>query len=380
LGTNIADHLITCINYDETEEEESKKRIVFFIEKWDEEIAQKKEQKIVVHDTKKDASRTRSTVNGIKAPGATPGFGMQFWELLKRDLIELKRNPALTRVKLVQSLFSSTFASCIFFQLDQTWPEGLGNISGALFFCMLSMTMMLTANTVLTFPLSRAIFERERRNKMYMTTPFFISKWTVSILELFFALPYSLITKYMMGLKIPFFTHFLFLMSFCFVAGGMGTTVGAIAPDAQSAVQLLPLTIVPFVMMAGFLVSLDSITWALRWIAYIDLFKYGFEGMTVHEMMDNWYDCQDTKQIVNGVETTVSLCPQYSPEYDYIRCGKGVTVGPNCMPREYSGTYYVSEGLGMDIDARWTNLFILLCLGIGFRLLGYGVLVRNNGW
>lgn len=383
-GTNIADHLISCINFDETNEEESKKRIDFFIERWDEEIeAQKGKKEIVVHSTKND-NRTRSTVNGIRAPGATPGFGMQVWELLKRDLIELKRNPMLTRVKVVQTLFSSTFASCIFFQLDQTYPEGLANIAGALFFCMLSMTMMLTSNTVLTFPLSKAVFERERKNKMYMTTPFFMSKWAVSLIELLLAFPYSLITKYMMGLNIEYFTYFLFLMSFCWIAGGMGTTLGALAPDAQSAVQMLPLCIIPFVMMAGFLVSLDSITWALRWIAYIDLFKYGFESLSVFEMYDQWYDCQDTTTIINGTNTLVSMCPLWSDDIDYIRCSASglarVDWTQNCIPREYSGSYYVEELLGMDYEVRWTNWVILMFLGVGFRLLGFGALVKNNGW
>jgi len=383
-GTNIADHLITCIHHDETDPDESKKRIDFFIDKWDEQIAiqeelrQKEGSKIIVHSTKAD-NRTRSTVNGIKSTGSKPGMGMQFWELFKRDIIELKRNPMLTRVKVVQVIFTALFASFIFFQIDQNYPEGVQNIGGALFFCMMSLTMMLTSNTVLTFPLAKAVFERERKNKMYMTTPFFFSKWLVSLLEIILAVPFSLITKYMMGLQMEYFTYLLFCMVFCFIAGAQGTTLGAVAPDAQTAVQMIPIAIIPFVMMAGFLVSLDSITWALRWIGYVDLFKYGFESLSLFEFHNNWYECQETSSIVNGTSTAVSVCPEYSEANShFIRCKDGGT-DPDCF-KEYSGTYYVTGSLNMEYDARWSNFFVLISLGLGFRLIGYGVLVKDNGW
>jgi hypothetical protein len=101
-------------------------------------------------------------------------------------------------------------------------------------------------------------------------------------------------------------------------------------------------------------------------------------------MYDQWYDCQDTTTIINGTNTLVSMCPLWSDDIDYIRCSASglarVDWTQNCIPREYSGSYYVEELLGMDYEVRWTNWVILMFLGVGFRLLGFGALVKNNGW
>ena len=58
---------------------------------------------------------------------------------------------------------------------------------------------------------------------------------------------------------------------------GIGLVVGAVF-DIQSAAFMAPTFAIPFLLFAGFFISLSSIPSYMKWMSYVSFFRYGFEG------------------------------------------------------------------------------------------------------
>ena len=64
----------------------------------------------------------RSTVGNIRpTKDQKPGWGVQTVELLKREFLELKRNPMIMRARVFQSVFAAFLAGIVFFDLGREY-------------------------------------------------------------------------------------------------------------------------------------------------------------------------------------------------------------------------------------------------------------------
>jgi len=276
-------------------------------------------------------------------PPERPPFYVQFWELTKRNWVATIRNPITFKARLGQYIFMALLTGCVYYQLDFS-QAGIHNREGALFFLVIGQVMTPLNAILLTFPLERLLLAREQGNGMYGVTSYFFGKF-ISMLpfELLFPTLFTLVVYWMVDLNIfevyRFFMFWLTILSVSLASGSLGLMLGCLLPNAEVAVTLAPVIIIPFMIFGGFFINISNIPVWLRWIQYLSLFKWSFQAFATNEFHDTVYTC-GPGDLVTGVApdgTEYSLCPLtngnqvlsemgYSYPDDYW-IGVGVTLG-----------------------------------------------------
>lgn len=356
-GQNIADHLISCIYFDETDPEESELLINYFIDTWTKESAKRTSQESIEVKKIDPLKSKRSTVRNLKG-GTRPGWIVQTIELAKRELMELVRNPAIMRVRLAQTIFTGILAGIVFFGLGKKYRTGLKDRLGGVFFLVLNNGMAACSNNVLNFPQQRLVFERERKNVMYNTIPYLTAKNLVQIVEFILPILSVSIVKPMMDLQGDWGTYYLVALLITFTSGAMGMSIGALAPSSTVAVQMMPAALIPLILMCGYFVTLESVENWLSWIGDINFFRYAFEALTMAEFKDQWYECEPNT--CNAAD---------------VNCVR--ILKDNIL--EYSGNCYIEGERNLDPDNKGLWILLIFVFGMVYKLCGCGVIIRNNG-
>jgi ABC-2 type transport system permease protein len=63
-------------------------------------------------------------------------------------------------------------------------------------------------------------------------------------------------------------------IAFLFVCLGLGLLVSTVSYTQQQAMQMAVLTLVPQILLSGFIFPLEAIPWAVRWVAYLAPLTY----------------------------------------------------------------------------------------------------------
>ena len=112
---------------------------------------------------------------------------------------------------------------------------------------------------------------REQSARMYHIWAYYIGKFCSELLfDIVFPTISTFITYFMVNLNPglrQLLVFWLVMVLMLNVGSSVGIFMGCLFPDAQTAVSLAPITIIPFMLFGGFFVSLSTITPALRWIA-----------------------------------------------------------------------------------------------------------------
>jgi len=288
-------------------------------------------------------SATGAEVYDLVTPPERPPFYVQFWELAKRNWIATVRNPITFRARVGQYSFMALLTGCVYYKLAFN-PTGAQDREGVLFFITVNQIMASLNSILLTFPLERLLLAREQGNGMYGVTSYFFGKF-ISMLpfELLFPTLFTLVVYWMVDLNIfevyRFFMFWLTILSVSLASGSLGLMLGCLLPNAEVAVTLAPVIIIPFMIFGGFFINISNIPVWLRWIQYLSLFKWSFQAFATNEFHDTVYTC-GPGDLVTGVApdgTEYSLCPLtngnqvlsemgYSYPDDYW-IGVGVTLG-----------------------------------------------------
>jgi len=188
---------------------------------------------------------------------------------------------------------------------------------------------------------------------MYGVTSYFFGKMISSLpLDFFFPTLISCIPYFMVGFNTleayRFFLFWVIIFGVCYCASSMGLFLGSMFPNPEVAVSLAPILIIPFMLFAGFYIKIDNIPEWLRWLQYLSIFKWGFQGLVTNEFHDTPYNCTMSELVTlesHGEE--VSICP--------ITNGNQVLENLNLTyPFDYQ------EAIG-----------VIAGLTVGFRLLSF---------
>eukprot|EP01084_Bolivina_argentea_P297808 513121_1 len=341
---NIADFVVN--NIQENSE--------FFIEKW--------------QQYEKDYIDLNFDSYDVLSPNITQNksFLTQFLILLKREAKILSRDPRPSKIRFIQTIIFSLFVGILYNQLPYT-QEGLRDRFGAIFFLTVNSSMTGLISTIIIFPEQRLLFERERDSNMYKTTTWLFTKFLIGIPEqALFTLIYQLIVYWMVGCDSEFYELYISLLLCVICTGSFGMIIGCFANNAGEAMQLMPMAFIPFLLFTNFLVSLEQIPVWIRWIQWLDPFKYLVDALSITEfnnILKDW-DC-----IVH--ETTgQEVC-------DFLYNGN---VYLKQIDAGYLNTYWLENFVTTyekSVVVDWILLFVLV---IGFRFITWAILVHRNGW
>ncbi len=129
----------------------------------------------------------------------------------------------------------------------------------------------------------RAVFLKESNMNMYSLPGYFTGK-TLPELPIMASLPmlYCLIIYWMTNLNdssaIIFFEFYLICLMQSLNGNSMGLAAGSAAKDEKTAMAVVPIFMLPFMLFGGFYNNRSSFASWIGWVEYLSPFKYGFEG------------------------------------------------------------------------------------------------------
>eukprot|EP01069_Polyplicarium_translucidae_P008248 Polyplicarium_translucidae@DN3204_c0_g1_i1.p1 len=212
------------------------------------------------------------------------------------------------------------------------------NIVGCLFFATANLGFA-SYDSLLTFPQERALYNRETANGLYRSSAYYIAK-NVSDLpfQLLPALTLSTIYYWMVGLgpsAAQFFVYFAVCAAITFAAYGFGYFISAVSPRMEVAVLIAPLTLVVWLVLSGFFLRDADIPGWIGWFKYLSFYRWGFFALTLNEFPPDGYT--------------------------------------GSLPNE---SHLALAGITNDNISLCASMLIVL--GLGFRILGFGALKFMN--
>ncbi|EAR86589.1 ABC-type transport system protein (macronuclear) [Tetrahymena thermophila SB210] len=313
--SNPADYFMSIMH---AESQENRDNYKTYFEHFDQDLYPLIDEEIKLHNT-----------DLIVHKSAQAQYFSQLKHLTVRSFLNLKRNPLLSRSRFIQAIVLGLFTGIVYSSLPD--PEthaddqrAVNDYNGALFFLAMVMHMNSMLPVVLTIPSERPVFLKEENAKMYAVSAYFFSKLIVeSIMVVLLPLIFGSICYYMIGLN-KGFDHFCFfiLVSIIqsFVGNAQGMFCGSLFRDANTAINITPMMIMPFMLFGGFYKNADDMPAWNRWIQWLSNYRYTFEAYA-----RNNYE------------------------------GSPFTIDP-------------VEQLGLNVG-KWNCVLILFCLFIGFQTL-----------
>ena len=222
------------------------------------------------------------------------------------------------------------------------------------------------ASTIIVFPEQRLLFERERDANMYYTTTYLISKFLVQLPETaLFTLIYQSICYWMVGFDSTFFELYLTLILCQLSVGSVGLIVGCFANSAAQAMQMMPAAFVPFILFTNFLVSLNQIPVWIRWLQWIDPFKFVVDCLAITEYHNQLHP--------SGCDPNVNPPHENACIYNGNAYLEELNVG-------YEDTWFVKDYINGWMDSAYFDWIMLGVLTIGFRFIVWLILVKRSGF
>jgi len=224
-----------------------------------------------------------------RARAAPPaGFLLQLAVLLERNAVSNSRDPVLFYTRVAQTTIVSLLAGAVFFQLGRAQDQVMSR-TGAVFFVLVNQALAAIIGVLQTFPIERAVVQREHVGGAYGITAYFLAKSIASLpFELVFPFTFSTVCFFMMRLRAESsaaqlvatwlqFSSISLLSSS--VATSMGLWISCAAPNVSVALALAPVVLMPFLLFSGFLLNVKTVAPAFSPLLYTSLFKYAFSAM-----------------------------------------------------------------------------------------------------
>ncbi|KAL4474974.1 hypothetical protein ABPG74_001670 [Tetrahymena malaccensis] len=222
----------------------------------------------------------------------TPTY-YQIYQIANRSWKNVKRNPILFRIRIIQAVFMAIFLGLVYLNMEDgsnqpTSIRHMNNRNGLLYFTCVNQLMMALNPCLLTFPSMSTIFLREQNSKLYSTLSYFIGRLLIEIIPQIIApIIFGIIQFYMIGLNdhtAGNVIFYLFSLVLCSLLGfGLGLIGGTLFNQSKTAIAINPLILYPNMLFGGFLKYTTDLSPWISWISYIFPTKYTFNAMAMNE-------------------------------------------------------------------------------------------------
>lgn len=162
-------------------------------------------------------------------------------------------------------------------------------------------------SSVNLFNFERPVFIRERLSNTYCTSAYYFGRsLAVMPVELFIPLLFLGIAYFACNLNNDasvFFWSLLSLELCAFMSSSFGLVLSTMFSDASVVMALVPVLIIPFLLVGGFFVPLETVFPIYYPFEYLSMFRYGFEALVYSQYNDGLF--------FNGT-TTYPIGTQYN--------------------------------------------------------------------
>ncbi|GMI03669.1 hypothetical protein TrVE_jg3568 [Triparma verrucosa] len=221
----------------------------------------------------------------------------QFQLCFVRSFITTKRNKVATYGKVIASIFFGLLLGALYSETSYN-QKSIQDRVGILFFFTINQTFSNMFAVLNSFTGDKIVVERERASNSYHISAFYSAKFCAEIPFNFVGpIVFGTIVFWIVGLGEGDFWNFcvflvlLTLVGFCAIALGMA--IAATAPDVEAATAFGPIVVVLMILFGGFYINIESLPVWLRWVQYLSLMRFAFEGLCVNEFKDLVFSCDD---------------------------------------------------------------------------------------
>ena len=221
----------------------------------------------------------------------------QFQLCFVRSFITTKRNKVATYGKVIASIFFGLLLGALYSETSYN-QKSIQDRVGILFFFTINQTFSNMFAVLNSFTGDKIVVERERASNSYHISAFYSAKFCAEIPFNFVGpIVFGTIVFWIVGLGEGDFWNFcvflvlLTLVGFCAIALGMA--IAATAPDVEAATAFGPIVVVLMILFGGFYINIESLPVWLRWVHYLSLMRFAFEGLCVNEFKDLVFSCDD---------------------------------------------------------------------------------------
>ncbi|KAK7465001.1 ATP-binding cassette transporter snq2 [Stygiomarasmius scandens] len=285
-------------------------------------------------------------------------LGLQAREVMRRRLQMLRGNWLATFLNVFSYVFQAIITGTVYLKSEESTAAYFSR-GGVLFFALLFSALATMAEIPSLFS-QRPILLRHMQWALYHP---FIDQAALFLVDL----PISFFTISVFGVIIyelvqlqqtagQIFIFLLFIFTVGLVMKGFFRALAAACTSEAVAQTFAGIVILASSMYAGYQIPKPTMIGALRWISYINPFRYGFESIMSNEF-----------RTLNG--TCASLIPSGSG-YENITLDNQVctTVGSQPGSPTVDGRTFIALSFEFSYSHTWRNFGILL--GFAFAFIG----------
>lgn len=311
----------------------------YLVQQFEQELLPKEKSKILRSASAKEELKLAVTA---KREWSTSWLD-QFSVLMMRGLKE-RRHEYLSYLRFVQVFFISVIVGCLWWRSKRETQVQIADQMGLIFFWSIFWGMFPLFTAIFTFPLERAMLNKERASDLYRLSSYFMARTLGDLpLDLIMPVIFVFIVYFMANLKLTAAAFFLSLLTVFLnvvTAQGLGFLIGAVLMETKKATTLASIIMPAFMLTGGYFVQ--GIPVWMKWLKYVSFNYFNYRLLTkIQYSSSETYDCNSS----TGCKSMAD-----APAFH------GVSL----------------EGGGIDAMA-------LVIMVIGYRILAYCALRWMNG-
>ncbi len=242
-------------------------------------------------------------------------------------------------------------------------------------------------NTVVLFPMERAVITREFQNGTYRMLAYYLSRIITAIIFQFIYVFFYITILYFLSGMVPYakeyLTYIVTISLVGMIAVTLGLIIGALVPSIDLGPSLVTPMLMPLIVFSGYLISQQSIKPWFLWIYYLSFFQYAFHILVVSQFthLDFECCCTNSTTIPCFCGSQEIACPPYCSCDEYVNGSSplvpmNLTKASTCQLGD--GCHSASEFLnktGIHESVEKRNLVILAAFWACLVLSGYYVML-----
>jgi len=235
-------------------------------------------------------SKTKDAFDAKKLKIYPASTSDQFKYLALREIKDVLRNWRSTLVtRFVASIIISLVIGAVYYQIGvKVTANSDSNAIHAYRGCVLVMccnAMLANAQTVvLSMPQQKHVFRREYALNMYSSLVYLASKFPMELLLSAFQVFVQLIISYFLcGLQGNFGIYFIVLVAVESCSESVALCISCLTTSVMSAIQALPIAILPQIIFSGLIVSIKAMPTWISWFQYICFLPYAVKLLCINE-------------------------------------------------------------------------------------------------
>ncbi|EEY67203.1 ATP-binding Cassette (ABC) Superfamily [Phytophthora infestans T30-4] len=260
------------------------------------------------------------TLNALQAPVAPslvedmkthmdvqPEFSQSFWAstmlLMKREITITRREMSAMVGRLIMSTVIALLCSSVYYQFDTTDAQ---LTMGIIFESILNLSVGQAAQ-IPTVMATREVFYKQRGANLFRTASYVLSNSVVQLPAIILeTVVFSAIVYWMCGFLNSFWSFIVFVVVLCLINVALAAFfffLATASPNLNVANPLSSVSIVFFVMFAGYTITKDQIPEYLIWMYWINPTSWGIRALGINQYISSHFD----KCGYNGID----YCTKY---------------------------------------------------------------------